>query len=252
MKPHSVIYTRVSTTKQGSDGLGMEAQKDTCRLAAERCGSEVVAEFSDVESGKSRTRTGLWSAIDYCMKNDCTLVIAKIDRLARDVEFTFKIRNTGVDIYFCDMPAVNTMILGVIASVAQNERELLSSRTREALAMIKQHIAERGYHVSKRSGAPIKKLGNPYWEESYLAASAASVRNRAEAYRTDPKRVNAYIIAQNLMRQGEDIHKVVDTLNSLSTDTLPSGIKSWNYRNVKRMMERMDGVVGTYKVMEEI
>ena len=251
MKPHSVIYTRVSTTKQGANGLGMEAQLETCRQAAALGGSEVVAEFSDVESGKSRTRSGLWSAIEYCKKNDYTLVIAKLDRLARDVEFTFKIVNTGIDIYFCDMPSVNTMILGVFASVAQYERELLSSRTEAAIDSIKAHIAQNGYHTSKRSGAPIQRLGNPFWEDSYMEASAAATRKRFEEYRNDPKRINAYIIARGLMNQGDDIHKVVATLNSLSSDTLPKQIKSWNYRNVKRLMERMDGVEGTYKVMEE-
>ena len=252
MKPQAVIYTRVSTTKQGASGLGMEAQMEICRQAVRNNGSTIVAEFSDVESGKSRTRTGLWSAIEHCTKNDCTLVIAKLDRLARDVEFTFKVVNTGVDIYFCDMPSVNTMILGVFASVAQYERELLSSRTKAALAQIRTHISEQGYHTSKRSGTPIQQFGNPYWEESYTEAWHASVRNRAETYRTDPKRINAYTIARTLMNQGDDIHKVVDTLNSLSSDTLPKGVSKWNYKNVKRLMERMEGVEAKYQVQEEI
>lgn len=250
MKPQAVIYTRVSTSKQGSSGLGMEAQKETCSRAIASNGSTAVEAFSDVESGRSRTRTGLWAAIDYCMNHDCTLVIAKLDRLARDVEFTFKIVNTGVDIYFCDMPAVNTMILGVFASVAQYERELLSSRTKAAMERIKEHIARDGYHVSKRSGVPIQKSGNPHWRESIQGAWEASVESRLHAYRTDPKRINAYIIARNLMNQGDNIHKVVDTLNSLSTDTLPEGVRKWNYRNVKRLMERMDGTDGVYRPQE--
>ena len=250
MKPHAVIYTRVSTTKQGANGLGMEAQREMCRQAAANSGSTVVSEFSDVESGRSRTRTGLWDAIEYCKANDCTLVIAKLDRLSRDVEFTFKIVNTGIDIYFCDMPAVNTMILGVFASVAQYERELLSSRTKAALARLREHIATKGYHTSAKSGAPIQTFGNPYWEDSIHEATAASVASRAKAYRTDPKRVNAYIVAKNLLKQGDDIHKVVDTLNSLSSDTLPDRVTRWNYKNVKRLLDRMEGVEGVYTVME--
>lgn len=132
------IYTRVSTKTQGADGLGMEAQKQTCLNYIKSQNGELLAEFSDVESGKSRTRVGLLHAVEFCKNNGCTLVIAKLDRLARDVEFTFAVINTGINIYFCDMPVVNTMILGVFASVAQYERELISTRTKAALKAKKQ------------------------------------------------------------------------------------------------------------------
>jgi len=84
-------------------------------------------------SGTKRNRPELIKAIDYSKENGCTLVIAKLDRLARDCEFVFKIVNTGISIYFCDLPVVNTMILGVLASMAQYERELCSKRTKDAL-----------------------------------------------------------------------------------------------------------------------
>ena len=128
-----VAYYRVSTQKQNLSHLGMEAQRKMCNDFVTSKGGAIVKEFEDVESGKSQTRQGLWSAIEFCKTNNMPLVIAKLDRLARDVEFTFKIINTGVEIYFTDMPMVNTMILGVFASVAQYERELISSRTKQAL-----------------------------------------------------------------------------------------------------------------------
>ena len=126
-------YYRVSTKKQGVSGLGIEAQIKICTDYVERQNGEIVTQFKDYESGKSHTRKGLWDAISYCKENNTTLIIAKLDRLARDVEFTFKIVNTGIKIVFCDMPVVNSMILGVFASVAQYERELISQRTKEAL-----------------------------------------------------------------------------------------------------------------------
>ena len=129
----AVTYLRVSTTRQGQSGLGIESQREMCRKYAESKGWHTSLEFKDVESGKSRTRQGLWDAIEYCNEHKCPLIIAKLDRLARDVEFTFKVMNTGVDIHFTDMPFVNTMILGVFASVAQYERELVSTRTKAAL-----------------------------------------------------------------------------------------------------------------------
>lgn len=128
-----ISYLRVSTQKQGASGLGLEAQRAMCEQFVRGKGGEVVREFLDVESGKSRTRAELWQAIEYAKANNVPLVIAKLDRLARDVEFTFKVMNTGIEIHFCDMPVVNTMILGVFASVAQYERELISARTKAAL-----------------------------------------------------------------------------------------------------------------------
>lgn len=129
-----VIYIRVSTQKQGRSGLGLESQRKICTDFATANGGQVVQEFVDVESGTHRDRKGLTQAIDYCKKNDCPLVIAKLDRLARDVEFCFKVINTGIEIHFCDMPQINTLLLGVFASVAQYERELTSDRTKKALA----------------------------------------------------------------------------------------------------------------------
>ena len=135
-----ISYLRVSTQKQGVSGLGLDAQRSLCEQFARSNGGEIVKEFLDIESGKSRTRAELWRAIEYAKTNNVPLVIAKLDRLARDVEFTFKVMNTGIEIHFCDMPVVNTMILGVFASVAQYERELISARTKAALRA----KAERG------------------------------------------------------------------------------------------------------------
>lgn len=128
-----ITYLRVSTQKQGAEGLGISAQRAMCEQFVRGKGGEIVREFLDVESGKSRTRAELWQAIEYSKANNVPLVIAKLDRLARDVEFTFKVMNTGIEIHFTDMPVVNTMILGVFASVAQYERELISARTKAAL-----------------------------------------------------------------------------------------------------------------------
>lgn len=128
-----VAYYRVSTQKQQKSHLGLEAQQKVCNEFAKANNGIIVKEFEDAESGKNRNRQGLWSAIEYCKNNDMPLVIAKLDRLARCVEFTFKVINTGIQIHFCDMPQVNTMILGVFASVAQYERELISARTKSAL-----------------------------------------------------------------------------------------------------------------------
>ena len=151
-------YLRVSTQRQGAQGLGISAQRTMCENFIKQKNGTQVHEFMDVESGTHRDRKGLWSAIEYCKQNGCGLVIAKLDRLARDVEFTFKVINTGIDIHFTDMPVVNSMILGVFASVAQYEREMISTRTKQALSAKK----ARG---EKLGGASEK------WQQSYSKKS---------------------------------------------------------------------------------
>ncbi len=153
-----VTYLRVSTTKQGASGLGIEAQRKICDDFIAHNHGESMGEFVDVESGTHRDRKGLLDAINYCKQNDCALVIAKLDRLARDVEFCFKVVNTGIEIHFCDMPTINTLLLGVFAAVAQYERELTSSRTRAALGAKK----ARGEKVGAAA---------PKWAASYAAKS---------------------------------------------------------------------------------
>lgn len=175
-------YLRVSTTKQGASGLGLDAQRKICGDYIHANGTH-VAEFSDVESGTHRDRKGLWDAIEYCKKNGSTLVIAKLDRLARDVEFTFKVINTGIEIHFCDMPQVNTMILGVFASVAQYERELTSKRTRDALAAKK----ARGEKV----GAASDK-----WAASYAAKS--DEQKRTEHAKHGASKNDAYLASRDV------------------------------------------------------
>ena len=148
------VYIRVSTQRQGTSGLGLESQQKICGDFIKNNNGEKVAEFKDVESGTHRDRKGLLSAIDYCKKNDCALVIAKLDRLARDVEFCFKVINTGIEIHFVDMPQINTLLLGVFASVAQYERELTSDRTTKALA-------------AKRARGEVTGGASSKWRESY-------------------------------------------------------------------------------------
>lgn len=178
-KKNYVTYLRVSTTKQGARGLGIDAQRKMCNDFIERNGGVCNQEFLDVESGTHRDRKGLWSAIDYCKQNDCALVIAKLDRLARDVEFTFKIINTGIEIHFTDMPQVNTMILGVFASVAQYERELISSRTKAALEAKKRRGEKLGAASDKWIAAKEAKSDSIKAQERYKQGRAKSGRYMA-------------------------------------------------------------------------
>lgn len=200
-KQKFVIYLRVSTKRQGASGLGLDAQRKMCTDLIDRENGTVVKEFQDVESGKSRTRPGLWNAIDFCKAHGCTLVIAKLDRLARDVEFTFKVIGTGIQIRFVDMPVMNTMILGVFASVAQYERELICSRTKGALDAIKDDISKNGGHVSK-TGRYIKKLGREKGADTSVASAASGLNHAKRA--TDWRDSSAlYLWVTNQLLKGK-------------------------------------------------
>jgi len=195
-------YIRVSTQKQGRSGLGLQAQQEINRNYCKSVGGEIIATYKDVESGTHRDRPGLWKAINFCKENNCTLLVAKLDRLARDVEFTFKVINTGIDIHFVDMPTVNTMVLGVFASVAQYERELTSKRTKDAL------------QAKKRKGF---KLGNSRGCDLTKAQAASALSRRAKA-KSDPN--NKIIWGVLCSCNGhEEIARASDQLNRMGVKT---------------------------------
>ena len=176
MKKKYVTYIRVSTQKQGRSGLGLESQQSICNGFIEANDGECVAEYCDVESGTHRDRKGLAAAVAYCKKNDCALVIAKLDRLARDVEFCFKVINTGIEIHFCDMPQINTLLLGVFAAVAQYERELTSDRTKKALAVKKAQGCKLGAASDKYKESYKRKAKEKKREESIKRGTTRNER----------------------------------------------------------------------------
>ena len=177
-----VAYVRVSTREQGDSRLGLEAQIEDCRRFVESQGGVLQTVFQDVESGKSRTRPGLWKAIELCRATGAHLVLAKLDRLARDVEFTFQVINTKIEIHFVDMPVLNTVTLGVMAAVAQYERELISTRTKAALAAKR----ARGESLGGDAGNWGRLTPGADRGEALRKARSQSVANRREAAMANP------------------------------------------------------------------
>lgn len=126
-----VAYYRVSTAKQGQSGLGLEAQRAS--VAGYIKDGKLLAEHVEVESGKRDDRPELARAIESARREGATLIIAKLDRLSRSVAFIFKLRDAGVRFLCVDMPEANTLTIGLLAALAQHERELISERTKAAL-----------------------------------------------------------------------------------------------------------------------
>src|SRR5262245_21085937 len=130
-----VAYLRVSTDRQGKSGLGLEAQREAVQRFIQARGGVIVArEYVEVESGKRNDRPKLAQALKQCRLTGATLVVAKLDRLSRNAAFLLTLRDSGVDFVAADLPEANTMTVGVMAIVAQHEREAISARTKAALA----------------------------------------------------------------------------------------------------------------------
>jgi DNA invertase Pin-like site-specific DNA recombinase len=143
-----VAYYRVSTTRQGQSGLGLDAQRATVNeFVRDGC---LVAEFEEVESGKKNNRAKLSAAIEEAKRQGAKLLIAKLDRLSRNASFIFTLRDSGVDFICCDLPDANTLSIGLFAIIAQHERETTSQRTKAALAAKKARGFKLGSPVPMR------------------------------------------------------------------------------------------------------
>jgi DNA invertase Pin-like site-specific DNA recombinase len=132
-----IAYYRVSTARQGRSGLGLEAQREAVRHYLDGGRWKLVDEIVEVESGKRDDRPQLARALDLCRAWRATLIIAKLDRLARNVEFTARLMNSGVDFVAVDFPQANRLTIHILAAMAEHEREMISARTKAALRAAK-------------------------------------------------------------------------------------------------------------------
>ncbi|HAL86189.1 MAG TPA: resolvase [Deferribacteraceae bacterium] len=162
-----IAYYRVSTKKQD---YGIDAQKIAVSSFISSKGGEIFAEFSEKESGKNSERSELKKAVEQCKKSGANLIIAKLDRLSREVAFLFNLKaeldQAGVGIVCCDLPDLNTLTLGIFATMAQHERELISKRTKEGLAVAK----AKGKKIGASTPVPenIRKKGNQAMKEKSI------------------------------------------------------------------------------------
>lgn len=136
-KRRFVSYLRVSTVRQGASGLGLEAQRATVATYLNGGDWALVEEVLEVESGKRNDRPALAAALKLCRKHKATLVIAKLDRLARNVAFISNLMESGVEFIAVDMPQANRFVVHILAAVAEQEADAISKRTKAALAAAK-------------------------------------------------------------------------------------------------------------------
>jgi DNA invertase Pin-like site-specific DNA recombinase len=218
-----VAYERVSTARQGQSGLGLEAQRRVIGDFAAARGAEVLARFTEVESGRKADRPELLKALHHAKVTGATLVIAKLDRLSRNAAFLLALRDSGVRFVACDMPEANDLTVGVMALVAEAERKAISRRTKEALA------------VAKARGV---KLGNPNGAAALRRAGRGGTALRATVT------ANADRFAQDLAPVLTDIRAAGHlSLRAIAAELTARGIRTrrggrWGVGNVKALLER--------------
>src|SRR5258705_8901711 len=145
-----VAYFRVSTDKQGKSGLGLEAQREAVNSYLDGGRWSLVQEFVEVESGKRNDRPELTAALAACKRHKARLVIAKLDRLSRNLAFIATLMDSGVEFIAVDNPHANKLTVHILAAVAQHEREMISERTTAALQAAK----ARGVRLLERLQPP--------------------------------------------------------------------------------------------------
>jgi DNA invertase Pin-like site-specific DNA recombinase len=190
-----VPYYRVSTQKQGVSGLGLDAQRAAVQ-AFVADPTQLGTEYVEIESGKQNHRPQLLAAIAEARRVGATLLIAKLDRLSRNAGFIFALRDSGVDFVCCDMPDANTLTVGLFAIIAQHERETISKRTKDALA------------VKKARGA---QLGSP---QNFTAAVIAQGQQAMQRNAAEHQANRQAAQLAELLAKGQTLWQIAATLNA--------------------------------------
>jgi DNA invertase Pin-like site-specific DNA recombinase len=222
-----VSYLRVSTERQGRSGLGLEAQRNAVTEHLNGGDWELLSEFVEVESGRRNDRPKLAEALHRARVTGATLLIAKLDRLSRDAHFLLGLERAGIEFVACDMPHANRLTVGIMALVAEQEREAISQRTRAALAAAK----ARGTKLGNPNGANVLRgvgAGKPGW-----TAGAEGNKRSAEEFAS---RVLPVIVD---IRAGgtSSLEGIAAELNARGILTPRRG--AWYPASVKRVLARV-------------
>jgi DNA invertase Pin-like site-specific DNA recombinase len=220
-KQKAVAYYRVSTAQQGLSGLGLEAQRAAVLGYLGQGSFDLLEEFTEIESGRIKERPQLQRAIALCRKHKARLVIAKLDRLARNAAFLLALRDSGVDFVAADLPNADRLTVGVMAIFAEHERDMIAKRTREAL------------QAAKARGI---KLGNPrIADASALGASANKARASEFADNVMP-------IIEQIRRSGlSSLRQIAQALNDRGVNTARGG--RWGQQTVANVIRHAESAL---------
>jgi DNA invertase Pin-like site-specific DNA recombinase len=234
-----VSYFRVSTQSQGIEGLGIQAQQVSVLRYVEGNGV-IIKSFTEVEtSTRKKKRIEIYKAIEYAKANGAILIVAKLDRLARDVAFTSALFNGGVDFVCCDNPTANKLTIQLLSVIAENEAEMISTRTKETLAIKKQNIA-KGIYANKDGSVMQPDKDGVYILGSPLGFIAGVQSKGVEAIKANAAANKANIQAMDIIcsarKDGATYQAITDKLNGLGYTTRYG--KSFNPIQVQRLYSK--------------
>jgi DNA invertase Pin-like site-specific DNA recombinase len=217
-----VAYYRVSTQRQGRSGLGLEAQQNAVREHLNGGNWRIVADFTEVESGKRSDRPKLAEALKTCRALGATLIIAKLDRLARNVHFVSGLMESGVEFTAVDFPQANRLTVHILAAVAEHEAKMISERTKAALAAAKR----RGVKLGGNRGARLTPAAQRAGTEARQARAAQRAADLAP-------------IVKDLQAAGAtSLRAIAAALNERRIST-PRGTGQWQANTVAQLLARM-------------
>lgn len=236
-KGRFVSYLRVSTARQGRSGLGLEAQRSAVADYLNGGNWRLVAELVEVESGSKTARPKLAEALALCRAHRATLVIAKLDRLTRDAHFLLGLEKAGIDFVAADMPSANRMTVGIMAVVAEEERRMISARTKAALGAAKARGTRLGGVRLKVHGDPKRVYGpgRPVIGTKATAAAARAGRSRKAAKRAADL---APLVARLDPDSAMSLRALARALNDEGVPTATGG-GEWTAAGVARLRQRL-------------
>jgi DNA invertase Pin-like site-specific DNA recombinase len=222
-----VVYYRVSTKQQGQSGLGLDAQKTAAEAYVREHGGEIIGEYQEVETGKDCQRPEIMKAIMHANRSWATLVIAKLDRLARNVWLTSTLMESGIDFVACDSPQASRLTIHILAAVAEEEARLISERTKNALAAYKARGGLLG---------PATFRNREEWKRKQEDARQRATRRNSEVAVTAYDEVRPLV--RNLRDQGLSFQRIANTLNEQGFRTRLTG-SEWSKTQIKRLVDRL-------------
>jgi DNA invertase Pin-like site-specific DNA recombinase len=224
-------YYRVSTKQQGESGLGLEAQKAAVEAYARQTGARILASYKEVETGKLAERPELTRALAHARRSKATLVVAKLDRLARNVAFLSALMRSGVDFLCCDNPHANKLTIHILAAVAEDEAERISARTKAAL------------QAAKARGVKLGSARPDHWQGREQTRLSGLARGRVVAAKVVSKAAReAYADLAPMMKEwraeGLTLEGIAERLNAEGHTTRRG--RPWNPTQVARVLNRAE------------
>lgn len=224
MSTKFITYYRVSTPGQKISGLGLEAQQMAVKKHLEQTKGIELASFTEIETGKNNKRPKLQEALLRCRQTRATLLVAKFDRLSRNAGFLLTLRDSNMNFVAADMPDATNLTIGILAVIAEHEREMISKRTKEALA------------AAKLRGT---KLGNPRIKPGDDYASALAREQAARLYAERAEELRPIVDAA----QTTNASKLCEYFAMLGIPS-PRGKDKWNSAAARRLMQFLAKVPG--------